>query len=210
MTMVAPILDPDTRIFICPTDEEEGQTRFRGKETEIYCLPERDSSEDLTSNAELMEAIKEVTPIMPVTIVVKLHPYERVEDFASTIESHQSTANLWVEMIPGCERPHPWVMGADLVVGIGSVLLTEAMVLGVPVVSVQPGLCRENTFVPGAAGFGETWVDSSNARLRLTELLMNPNERRELLERNRGFVETFRNHDCETVAQWWRQFGGMT
>ena len=60
MTMVAPILEPDTRIYICPTDEEEGQTRFRGKETEIYCLPERDSSEDLTSNAELMEAIKEL------------------------------------------------------------------------------------------------------------------------------------------------------
>ena len=60
MTIQAAIMDPDTRIYICPTEEEESKTGFHRKETEIYCLPETDSSEGLGANAELLDAIKEL------------------------------------------------------------------------------------------------------------------------------------------------------
>ena len=51
MTCQNTILDPDTRIFICPGEDES-----QSKDTGVYVLPEKESSED----SELLAVVQEI------------------------------------------------------------------------------------------------------------------------------------------------------
>ena len=52
MTYQNTMLDPDTRIFICPGEEEAPKS----EDTGVYVLPERESNGD----SELLEAVQEL------------------------------------------------------------------------------------------------------------------------------------------------------
>jgi UDP-N-acetylglucosamine 2-epimerase len=68
-----------------------------------------------------------------IVLGVRPHPRERLDASELPQRQHLTTV-LW-------NGPHAWaaVMAADLVVGMTSVLLVEASLLGAVVVSVQPG-----------------------------------------------------------------------
>ena len=89
----------------------------------------------------------------PVTLAVKFHPYEEPAGFLRRRADLPVGEGLRLRTVEASAKPHPWVVWADLVVGVSSMLLLEAIVLGRPVVSVQPGLTREDTFIASARRF---------------------------------------------------------
>ena len=54
MTYQNAILDPDTRIFICPGEDES-----KSKDTGVYVIPEKESSGD----SELLAVVQEILQI---------------------------------------------------------------------------------------------------------------------------------------------------
>ena len=81
-------------------------------------------------------------------------------------------------------------------------LLFEAIVLGRPVVSVQPGLIRENTFEAGVAGYAPTLTDAATAASSLERLIRDASERTSLLADHDGFTAGLRPDSAEAVMRW--------
>jgi len=81
-------------------------------------------------------------------------------------------------------------------------LLLESIVLDRPVVSLQPGLTREDTFIVGRRGLAPTLTDPAEGRRVVSGLLTDPAARRSLLERERRFVELLPPDAVSPIASW--------
>ncbi|HVL68423.1 MAG TPA: hypothetical protein VM364_14265 [Vicinamibacterales bacterium] len=138
-----------------------------------------------------------------VDLQIRLHPYEDPAAFAVRLREVSHEPGVRVAIADSSQPPHVQVEQADLVCGMTSILLIEAMVLGRPVISVQPGLLRENTFEPAVRGWTDTLVDPGAARARCAELMTDPNARRELLLRHQGMADGLCG-DSTAVEDWLR------
>lgn len=137
-----------------------------------------------------------------VSLRVKLHPYEDPVRFEAHLKSLVPCPAVAVSIVPRGEAPRAWVLWADLVVGISSMLLFEALVLDRPVVSVQPGLARENTFMAGVQGYAQTLTDPDEGAAALTDLLRDPACRARTLARHRAFTATLARDPVAPVLDW--------
>lgn len=139
-----------------------------------------------------------------VSLAVKFHPYEEPTRFREHLETLTPPPPVRIACVPDGADSRAWVLWSDLVVGISSMLLFEAMVLGRPVVSVQPGLIRENTFAPGVNGYARTLTDRMDALSLMTRLIRDPGERRTVLEGHGTFTTSLERDCVEPVLRWMR------
>jgi hypothetical protein len=136
-----------------------------------------------------------------VEVVVKFHPYEEPACFQRAMASLPAPPGLTERALPPGEAPAPWLEWAHLVCGIGSMLLLEAIAAGRPVVSVQPGLAREDTFIASRRGFVPLLTDA-DASAALARIIGSAEERRGLLARNRDFLGTVDRSRGQGLARW--------
>jgi hypothetical protein len=87
-------------------------------------------------------------------------------------------------------------------------LLLESIVLGRPVVSLQPGLIREDTFIVGRRGLAPTLTDPAEGVRILSDLLDAPAARLALLERERRFIDMIPADPVSPIASWIRAHVG--
>jgi hypothetical protein len=139
---------------------------------------------------------------LTVRLAVKFHPSEDPTAFLARLAELERPPGLSIRTILGNETPYPWVLWSDLVAGVGSMLLLESIVLDRPVVSLQPGLTREDTFIVGRRGLAPTLTDPVEGRRTVSELLLDPATRRTLLERERRFVELIPPDPVSPIASW--------
>jgi hypothetical protein len=102
-------------------------------------------------------------------VAVKLHPREPSEKFAAALETH----NKFYENVMGLvvEGPrHALVAASDVVVGMTSMLLYEATLMGWPVVSVQPDRLQKSDLIDNHAGIS-TATDHRQTLVALREIL---------------------------------------
>jgi hypothetical protein len=147
-------------------------------------------------------------PERRIAIAVKFHPYEDPEKsrarFSAGLAAQRANPHLAVELLPAAARAEPWVLWSDLVCGIGSILLLESAVLGRPVVSLQPGCVREDTFIASRRGYAARLVDDAQLAV-LVDLLCSPERRAEELQRNRSFLATIPANPEERIMDWIRR-----
>jgi len=141
---------------------------------------------------------------IPVNLAVKFHPYEDPACFQKRLRELRPTPAVRVIPLPPETNPSGAVAWADLVAGISSMLLLEAMVLGRPVVSVQPGLMREETFIATRRGFADTLTDRAAGKIRLRELIANPAARQREMERQASFGKGTALDGDRTILDWIR------
>lgn len=101
----------------------------------------------LEALADTLENIVSATGL-PVRLIVRPHPKEDGESLGAVLKNRHHLR--W-----SVERnASPWVLmtRANLVVGMSSMFLLEAVVMGRPVKSIQIGLCREDPFVLSRRG----------------------------------------------------------
>jgi hypothetical protein len=142
---------------------------------------------------------------LKVGLGIKFHPCEDPQAFLRRLSSLDLPHGLKIHEIKGGERPHPWILWSDLIAGIGSMLLLEAIVLGKPVISLQPGLRRENTFIAGRRGFSPTLTVPGAGETILSRLLNNPEERSAMVVRQQGFIKTIPTDTVSPIMTWIRQ-----
>lgn len=142
------------------------------------------------------------TPDFPVELAIKFHPYEDPAPFLTRLQKLPRKAGLRVMPLERQAQPLPWVRWADLVTGISSMLMLEAIVLDRPVLSVQPGLRREDTFIASRRGFAELLTEPAPALSRLQTLLADPEVRRLTVQRNQKFLETIPRDPFGRILDW--------
>jgi hypothetical protein len=139
---------------------------------------------------------------VPVNLTVKFHPYNDPASFRTRLGAFEEPAGLTVSWIEERMPVAEVVAGTDLVTGMVSIAMVESALMGRPVVSVQPGLCRENIFIPGLRGYADTLTEPAQAFTRLVELMTEPAARREATERLAGFRRSIRPATGSPVRDW--------
>jgi hypothetical protein len=138
----------------------------------------------------------------PSALAVKLHPYEDPTRFLALVASLGQRPGVDLQLVPRADRPEPWLARADLVVGISSMLLLEAIAARRPVISLQPGLRREETFIAARRGHVETLTDPAQARAVLGTLIASPEARAQVAARNAGFLAAVAPLHTAEVTRW--------
>ena len=139
-----------------------------------------------------------------VCLAVKFHPYEDPTGFLKRLSELEAVHGLTVLPLEREEKPYPWILWADLVVGISTILLIEAMILGKPVISSQPGLIRDETFIPSRLGCAKTLTDSTDGEIQLARLIQEPSARKAMLELHRPFIESIPVDSHTPILNWIR------
>ena len=80
-----------------------------------------------------------------ISIVIKLHPREDNNSYVDEIDSVRGR-NVRIVLVESCDS-YDLIASSDLVCGMSSMFLIEAVVVGKPVLSVVIGLNRENPFI---------------------------------------------------------------
>lgn len=150
-------------------------------------------------------ACRAATAGVEVAIAVKPHPYEEPALFQRRAAELPAPPGLTVRHLEPGEAPYPWLRWADLVVGIGSVLLLEAIVLGKTVLSLQPNLAREDTFVAAQLGFARTLTDPDEGERAVFALIVDPAERERERARHAGFIRMIRGDRTAALDAWIRR-----
>jgi hypothetical protein len=134
-------------------------------------------------------------------LVIRCHPYEDPRVFERRLQALERKSGVSVRFSTPDEPALARVLWADLVCGIGSTLLLEAMVVGRPVVSLQPGLSRENVFVATERGWADTLTDPDSREV-LESLLTQPEQRARLLERHLPLARTADDRAGAAIHDW--------
>ncbi|MEK6744856.1 MAG: hypothetical protein AABZ15_14665 [Nitrospirota bacterium] len=128
-----------------------------------YTLTGRGGSDDRTDIVleEVLDAVREIEP-RPF-MVLRLHPRNKEEDFAPYLKE--------IAMVSKGGSPLEAAYAADLVVGMTSLLMEEAALLGTQVLSVLPRT-REKTWLPAIEDGSIPCVTTrEDLQRRLAELL---------------------------------------
>jgi hypothetical protein len=142
-----------------------------------------------------------------VVLGVKCHPYEDPSDFETRAGQLGTVKGLRLHLFDRAATGLQTAAWADLVTGISSMLLVEAMVLGRAAISVQPGLSREDTFAPSARGAARTLTDEAHGRKVLTELITTSGARDIERERHASFVRDIAVDSQTVFIQWLTHLG---
>jgi hypothetical protein len=115
---------------------------------------------------------------MSVRLIIKCHPAENRADF----EQHASPR---VQIASHDIDARELAVASDLVVGMNSMFLVEACLLGCPVVSLQPGLAQRDVLPTNAWGVSEAVYSGADIGPVLGALLRDPSARDALRARTR-------------------------
>ncbi|MFQ5788479.1 MAG: hypothetical protein ACE5H1_10935 [Thermodesulfobacteriota bacterium] len=118
-------------------------------------------------------------------LVIKPHPNNNTEDFSSI--PFGSNGKLVVQLSPSDLPGRELIEGADLVIGMSSVLLVESAIIGVPVVSAQIGSSYNKLCVLSAQGYIPFVNSDSEMGILVRRLLYDTDFRKHYLKRQTGF-----------------------
>jgi hypothetical protein len=105
-----------------------------------------------------------------ITLIVKLHPKENRDRFEQMIKN---LPNPRINIIIEHDRPPlGLIMLADLICGMFSIILQEAVILGKPILSVTIGLKRKNVFVLENMGLAKSILSKRELNDKLEKIVI--------------------------------------
>jgi len=121
---------------------------------------------------ELLDAIKRVNCGLnrKVTVVIKLHPREKSDNFSDVIAGHQA-GNIRVKISDDFDTVN-LMCASNLICGMSSMFLIESVILGRPVISILIGLKRENPFVLDRIGVLKSILDRDELRDKIKSAIL--------------------------------------
>lgn len=130
-----------------------------------------------------------VTRDLAVHLAVKLHPQSDREEFA-WVKSFPVPAGLGLTIHGTEESPLPLALASDVVIGMASTLLLEAILLGRPTVSFQPRARQDDLLVATVIGAIPLVRDRAACARLVADLLFHDGRRaRYLREQSRFAVD---------------------
>lgn len=121
---------------------------------------------------EIIDSLKEVSVELarPPVLVIRLHPRDSVTAYESMLSSLEGES---IRVIMDRESdPLELISVSDLIIGMSSMFLIEAVIVGKPVLSVLIGLRRENPFVLSRRGIIPSIVKSEELMRELRSAIV--------------------------------------
>jgi hypothetical protein len=146
----------DQPVIVFAAEISDGLEPSQFRRSSDYTLEGRGKS-DLRTNIvleELLDGLKKLTP--KPYVVLRLHPKNKVEEFFEQLSG--------IDHISDSGSPIDVCFAADLVVGMTSILLVEAAILGRPTLSIIPRETEKDWL--DSIGLGLTKVATSRVELR--------------------------------------------
>jgi len=106
-------------------------------------------------------------------LIIKPHPTESPTDLQLLARAYCGVWSVVTDV-----HPRTLMLAADVVVGMTSLFLVEAALLGTPAVSVQPNLVGEDRFIGNRLGVTHAAGSRESCRSRLLELFSNHDRER--------------------------------
>ena len=146
-------------------------------------------------------ALAEARAGQDIALTVKFHPYEQPERFREEALRLPTDARLTLGFAPPAERLTSLLPASDLVFGMCSIGLIEALLLGVPARSVQPNRRGVEMFPPAASGFVPSETNPARLVAQCRALFASREARRELLDLYRPFLDSV-SVEPTAVVDW--------
>ena len=102
----------------------------------LSVLPEPLDYDEKTVVRQLIKTMSEIE--QPITLIIRLHPREDSDNFLELLSSVGSLTQLKI-VVDETTPPYSLIAASDAVIGMSSMMLTEAYLMGKPVLSVRPG-----------------------------------------------------------------------
>jgi len=105
-----------------------------------------------------------------IMLIIKIHPKENIDNFDILIEEFKHPSiNIVID-----KKTRQWdiMMISDLVCGMSSMFLLESVLLGVPMLSIQIGLKRENPFILDRLGAVKSIVQQNHLVEALQKIVL--------------------------------------
>lgn len=141
-------------------------------------------------------------PTLSVELAIKLHPYEQTESYERILRTLEPPPRLTLRVIGGDRSGQDAAAGADMVVGVSSVLLLEAMLFDRPVLSLRPGLLGEDPFAPSRRGACLHSDDFEDAYMLVTRALSDSALRKHAIGLQRIFLDQVPFDGADRVTAW--------
>lgn len=141
-------------------------------------------------------------PTHRVELTVKLHPYEQSKSYEQVLGALDPPSGLALRVVGGERSGRDAAAGANLVVGVSSVLLLEAMMLDRPVLSLKPGLKGEDPFAPSRRGLCLYSNDCEEGRRLVAKALSDQDLRRHAIELQQTFLGQVPFDGADRVRTW--------
>lgn len=106
-----------------------------------------------------------------IRIILRPHPREDTDAWLEIIKPLEC-GNIKINLDRGNDS-FSILKSADIVCGMSSMFLLEAVICGKPILSIEIGLCRENPFVLHKTGICKSILTKEELSLRLTRLIEN-------------------------------------
>jgi hypothetical protein len=137
-----------------------------------------------------------------IEVVVKFHPYENPERISRAVSGWTLPKSLRITLVPPAESAAIWLASSDLVAGIASLLLLEAILAGKPVVSIQPLLIRPNMYPPAQRGYCRVPTDPAAILAQLDDLIGSAEARRRNLADLAALRHDIGGGDTAAAVAW--------
>lgn len=159
-----------------------------------YGFTEQDSFDLLLKSIEKNDLVEK--------IVVKLHPHENSIIWENNHIPRQSKTSIKISYANSAPSSQDFLEQFDMACGISSMLMIEAMAYGIPIISIQPNLSREDTFIASNRKFVPRIDDNSEGLKLLYNLSSDYKQREKLLKKERAFFDDFNNDYGENLKEW--------
>jgi hypothetical protein len=129
-----------------------------------------------TEKTILKELIKAIVNVVPefkgkISIIIKLHPREDKNSYLD-VNEHSKSNKIDITVVDHFDSLS-LIAASDLVCGISSMFLIEAVVIGKPVISIAIGLNRENPFVLDRIGVLKSVYSTEELQEKLRLIMIN-------------------------------------
>lgn len=127
-----------------------------------------------------------------IKMIIKLHPKEEKNNFEDIILSnHYNNISFEVDRnTDGIEL----VLSSDIVMGISSMLLVEAVILGWPAMSIQIGLKRNNPFILDRINIVKSILNEESLYDDFHDFIINKEYKRVYFPIDKGSIERIINY----------------
>lgn len=143
---------------------------------------------------EILTPLKSIAPKakQEVVVWVKVHPREKKEDLEAIASEFNGISNLRLLVDPDVVDPkspvNAEILASDACVGAFSLSMIQAIYLGKPVVSIQPGLAVKDMMPTNRFGITPYAYKSGEAGEFLVRLMTDAKYPTELVEKTKGFT----------------------
>lgn len=140
---------------------------------------------------ELMHAIESTN--QEILLFVKVHPREQIEKMKACVAGKSFSI-----IVDQSSDPRDVILASDIVVAPFSTMLVEACALGIPAISLQPGLKRDDIMATNKMGVTMAIYLEGGMKQALHDYFFDPNFRKDLL-RNQSKL-SFDSHATDRVV----------